>query len=62
RIFAAKTGADEESARAALEAAGGDLRVALVMHATNGQRADAEHALAESRGVVRQAIESLSRG
>ena len=61
RIFAAETGADDAAARAALEAAGGDLRVALVMHATRGARPDAERALAESRGVVRRAIESLSR-
>jgi len=62
RIFAAETGAGEAAARAALEAAGGDLRVALVMHATNRTRSVAERALAESQGVVRRAIESLSRG
>ena len=62
RIFAAETGADEASARAALEAAGGDLRLALVMHATRRRRAEAERALDAARGVVRQAIESLSRG
>lgn len=61
RIFIAETGADEASARAALEAAGGDLRLALVVHATKRSRDEAERALAESRGVVRQAIESLSR-
>lgn len=62
RIFQAETGADEATARAAFEAAGGDLRVALVMYATAGTRAEAERALAESRGVVRHATESLSRG
>ena len=62
RIFRAETGADDETARAALEAAGGDLRVALVMRATNGTRAEAERALADARGVVRHATESLSRG
>lgn len=62
RIFAAETGADEAGARAALDAAGGDLRVALVMHATKRPRSAAERALAESQGVVRRAIESLSRG
>ena len=61
RIFAAETGADEAVARAALEAAGGDLRVALVMHATNRARGEAERALADSQGVVRRAIESLAR-
>ena len=62
RIFAAETGADESSARAALEAAGGDLRVALVMCRANRSRAEAERALAESGGVVGRAIESLARG
>jgi N-acetylmuramic acid 6-phosphate etherase len=62
RIFSAETGADEPAARAALEAAGGDLRTALVMHATRGTRAEAERALDAARGVVGRAIESLSRG
>jgi N-acetylmuramic acid 6-phosphate etherase len=61
RIFSAETGADGAAARAALEAAGGDLRIALVMHSTRRPRAEAERALAESRGVVRRAVESLSR-
>src|SRR5215210_1034933 len=43
RILAAETGVDERAARAALEAAGGDLRVALVMSKT-GRSAE------ESRG------------
>jgi N-acetylmuramic acid 6-phosphate etherase len=62
RIFAAETGAGNQAAHAALEAAGGDLRVALVMRASNRARAEAERALSESRGVVRRAIEALSRG
>lgn len=61
RIFAAETGADEEAARAAIEGAGGDLRVALVMFKTGAARAEAERALASSRGVVARAVESLSR-
>ncbi|MFN2597514.1 MAG: N-acetylmuramic acid 6-phosphate etherase [Pyrinomonadaceae bacterium] len=60
RIFAAETGADEATARAALEAAGGDLRTALVMRRTGGSRADAERALDKARGVVAVAVESLS--
>ncbi|HEU4593861.1 MAG TPA: N-acetylmuramic acid 6-phosphate etherase [Pyrinomonadaceae bacterium] len=61
RIFVAETGADEEAARAAIEGAGGDLRVALVMFKTGAARAEAERALASSRGVVARAVESLSR-
>ncbi len=61
RIFAAETGADEEASRAAIEGAGGDLRVALVMYKTGAARAEAESALAASRGVVARAVESLSR-
>jgi N-acetylmuramic acid 6-phosphate etherase len=60
RIFVAETGEDEPAARAALAAAGGDLRLALVMHATGRGRAEAENALADSRGVVRDAVESLT--
>ena len=59
RIFAAETGADEQAARAALEAAGGDLRTALVMQKTGRTREEAERALEASRGVVARAVESL---
>lgn len=61
RIFAAETGADEEAARAAIEDAGGDLRVALVMFKTGAAREEAERALDASRGVVGRAVETLSR-
>jgi N-acetylmuramic acid 6-phosphate etherase len=60
RIFAAETGADDAASRAALEAAGGDLRTALVMHRAHTTRAEAERALAQSRGVVERAVASLS--
>ena len=59
RIFRAETGTDEPAARAAFEGSGGDLRTALVMHKTGRSRAEAERALAESRGVVQAAVESL---
>ncbi|MDT7603304.1 MAG: N-acetylmuramic acid 6-phosphate etherase [Acidobacteriota bacterium] len=63
RIFAAETGTDETAARAALEGAGGDLRIALVMHRTRRTREDAARALSQSQGVVERAVESLtSRG
>jgi len=61
RILAAETGAPEEEARAALERAGGDLRVALVMHATGAERERARRALEEARGVVPAAVEALRR-
>jgi N-acetylmuramic acid 6-phosphate etherase len=61
RIFVAETGADDETARRALESSGGDLRVALVMHGSNSTHDEAVRALAESRGIVERAIEQLSR-
>jgi N-acetylmuramic acid 6-phosphate etherase len=62
RIFAAETGADEEAARSALEAAGGDLRVALVMSRSGSTRAEAERALSASNGIVPRAVERLAGG
>jgi N-acetylmuramic acid 6-phosphate etherase len=62
RIFAAETGAGEEEARAALEAAGFDLPMALVMRRTLRTREEARRALAEARGVVERAVESLTSG
>jgi len=62
RIFVTETGADEATARATLEGAGGDLRLALVMHRTRRARPDAERALSDSRGVVGRAVELLSGG
>jgi N-acetylmuramic acid 6-phosphate etherase len=59
RILSAETGLDESAAAVQLEAAGGDLRSALVMSKTNCSRAEAERALAEANGVVQKAIESL---
>ncbi len=59
RIYGAETGADAEASHAAIEAAGGDLRVALVMHKTGRSREDAERALIASRGVVEQAVRVL---
>ncbi|MDQ3586478.1 MAG: N-acetylmuramic acid 6-phosphate etherase [Acidobacteriota bacterium] len=61
RIFSAETEADETAARAALDAAGGDLRVALVMHKTNCPREKAEQALVEAHQVVPAAIQALAR-
>jgi N-acetylmuramic acid 6-phosphate etherase len=59
RILCAETGITEHSAHAALEAAGGDLRTALVMVQAGRSREEAERALDQTKGVIQQAIESL---
>ena len=61
RILAAETDLDEETALARLEAASGDLRVALVMSKAGCSRAEAESALSDTSGVVQAAIEALQR-
>jgi N-acetylmuramic acid 6-phosphate etherase len=60
RIYAAETGETEEAARRALEQAGGDLRVALVMRRTGADRERAARALEAARGVVAEAVRHLS--
>jgi N-acetylmuramic acid 6-phosphate etherase len=60
RILAAEANLDWQSAAAALDAAEGDLRVALVMSKTRRDRETAESALEESRWVVAEAIRLLS--
>jgi N-acetylmuramic acid 6-phosphate etherase len=62
RIYAAETGATEEAARRALEDAGGDLRVALVMSRAGAGCESAARALEAARGVVSEAVETLKRG
>lgn len=59
RIIAAEAGLTETEAGKALEAAGGDLRIALVMSRTGCSREEAEHALLASNGVVQQAIKAV---
>jgi N-acetylmuramic acid 6-phosphate etherase len=59
RILMAEAGLNEQEATAQLEAASGDLRVAMVMSKTGCSRAEAESALAETNGVVASAIASL---
>jgi N-acetylmuramic acid 6-phosphate etherase len=61
RILVAETGLDENAATAALDAGSGDIRIALVMVRTGSGAEAATKALAESRGVVPQAIAELSR-
>ena len=60
RILAAEANLDPRSAVAALDAAEGDLRVALVMSKTGCDRETAQTALRESRWVVAEAISRLS--
>ena len=59
RILSAETGLNEATALARLEAAGGDLRVAIVMSKTGCSRVEAESALADTNGVVHLAVEAL---
>ena len=60
RILAAEANLDSRSAATTLDAAGGDLRVALVMNKTGHDRETARTALRESRWVVAEAIRMLS--
>lgn len=59
RILSQETNLDENGARVALEAAGGDLRRALVINRTGCSAREAEAALAEAKGVVPRAIAHL---
>ncbi|MET0649628.1 MAG: N-acetylmuramic acid 6-phosphate etherase [Pyrinomonadaceae bacterium] len=61
RILASETGLDEEAARATLAAAGGDLRVALVMSKTARGVEESRAALEACGWVVARAVEELSR-
>jgi N-acetylmuramic acid 6-phosphate etherase len=60
RIISAEAGLDQAAATRALEAAGGNLPVALVMAATQADQAKAREALTRSSGVVAKAIKSLT--
>ena len=60
RILGAEAGLDERGASEALERAGGDLRVALVMSKTGRARVEAERALEAAGWVVARAVDELS--
>jgi N-acetylmuramic acid 6-phosphate etherase len=60
RILSAEAGLDTAGSTAAMDAAKGDLRIALVMSKTGCQREKAEAALKQSRWVVAEAIRVLS--
>jgi N-acetylmuramic acid 6-phosphate etherase len=59
RIMAAETSLDDEAAAKALEAAGWDLRVALVMSKTGCTREEASAALEKSGWIVERAVVAL---
>ncbi|MBA3321375.1 MAG: N-acetylmuramic acid 6-phosphate etherase [Pyrinomonadaceae bacterium] len=59
RILGAETGLDETAARAALNAAGGDLRIALVMNKTNATRDEATQALTQAHHAVPRAVANI---
>jgi N-acetylmuramic acid 6-phosphate etherase len=61
RILMAETDLEENAAAAALDAGNGDIRMALVMTKTGCSAGAAKKALAESKGVVPEAINELSR-
>jgi N-acetylmuramic acid 6-phosphate etherase len=61
RILAAETGLEETAAAEALERAGGDLRVALVMSKAGRTNGEARGALERADWVVARAVEELSR-
>ena len=59
RILSAETGLNSDAATAALDAAEGDIRVALVMSKTRRSAIEAKAALAAAQGVVQTAIDEL---
>ena len=61
RILIAESGVDEKSASETLEAAEGNLPVALVIAITGCGPAAAKRALADSSGVVLKAVEALRK-
>ena len=59
RILVAETGLDRQAATTLLDAAGADLRVALVMSKANRTKEEARFALGQSRWIVEDAVEFL---
>jgi len=59
RILAAEAGLDEERSKEILDAADGNLPIALVMSRTGCSRSEADLALKASRGVLAKAIASI---
>jgi N-acetylmuramic acid 6-phosphate etherase len=61
RILTAETGLDNDAATRALDAASGDVRVALVMSKTKRSADEAQAALDAAKGIVKTAIDALSK-
>jgi N-acetylmuramic acid 6-phosphate etherase len=61
RILSAETGLDAGAATTALDAANGDVRVALVMSKTKRNAAEAQAALNAAKGIVQRAIDELNK-
>lgn len=61
RILMAETQLNENTAAAALDAGSGDIRIALVMTKTGCNAEAAKRALDQSRGIVPEAINQLSK-
>jgi N-acetylmuramic acid 6-phosphate etherase len=61
RIVIAETGLNEDQATTALDAADGDTNLALVMIKANCELAAAKSALADSKGVVTEAIKAVRK-
>ena len=61
RILMAEANLEENAAVAALDAGNSDIRIALVMTKTGCNAEEARKALAQSKGVVPQAINQLSK-
>jgi N-acetylmuramic acid 6-phosphate etherase len=61
RIITAETGLDREQASEALDVAGGDLRIALVMSKSKASREAAETSLQQSNWKVDEAVQQLLR-
>lgn len=59
RVIMAETNLSEHAASMALDAAGGDTKLALVMVRTGSDENAAREALAKSKGVVQEAIERI---
>ena len=61
RILMAESGLGENVATAALAAAGGDLRLALIMTKTGCTLAEAKDALTAAKGIVQRAVSSVTK-
>lgn len=62
RILSAEMSLDEPAASALLEAAGGDLKTALVMGKTGCSADEAKQSLDATRGIVNRAVEIVVKG